>query len=231
MGVQNYKKFQNGYNLIVSEDSDMNVEFGILAMEKNKKVTVESHENEIVVLLVQGNVEFIIENNSYLAKRSNCFDDLPSALHVPRGCVFEIISAAESECIVVKKRNSKKFPIKFYSTVTIQTGTFGDGILNNTAKRDVRIVFDFFNAPYSKFVIGELVTYPGRWSSYPPHSHPHPEIYYYRFSKEQGFGCSIIGDEAYVVRDRSVALIKGGENAPTHPQVAAPGYAMYYCWI
>ncbi|MEG0669100.1 MAG: 5-deoxy-glucuronate isomerase, partial [Clostridium sp.] len=81
---------------------------------------------------------------------------------------------------------------------------------------------------YSNMVMGEVITYPGRWSSYPPHHHPQPEVYYYRFDKPQGFGVSIIGDDSFVVKDNSAALIPGGL---VHPQTSAPGYAMYYCWM
>jgi len=77
-------------------------------------------------------------------------------------------------------------------------------------------------------VIGEVITYPGKWSSYPPHHHPQPEVYYYRFNKPQGFGCSIIGDEVYKITDSSMSIIPGGL---VHPQTSAPGYAMYYCWM
>ena len=77
-------------------------------------------------------------------------------------------------------------------------------------------------------VIGEVINFPGKWSSYIPHHHPQPEIYYYRFNKEQGFGCSIIGDDVYKIKHNSYSIIPGGL---VHPQVAAPGYAMYYCWM
>lgn len=77
-------------------------------------------------------------------------------------------------------------------------------------------------------VIGEIVSYPGRWSSYIPHHHPQPEVYYYKFDKSQGFGACFIGDKAYKVKDGDFAIINGGY---THPQVAAPGYRMYYSWM
>jgi 5-deoxy-D-glucuronate isomerase len=39
--------------------------------------------------------------------------------------------------------------------------------------RIVRMVFDNSNAPKAMLVLGEVVAAPGRWSSYPPHRHPH----------------------------------------------------------
>ena len=87
---------------------------------------------------------------------------------------------------------------------------------------------NYSNAPYSNMVNGEIVSYPGRWSSYIPHEHPQPEVYYYKFDKPQGFGACFIGDEAYKVKDGGYAIIEGGY---THPQATAPGYRMYYCWM
>ena len=58
-------------------------------------------------------------------------------------------------------------------------------------------------------VLGEVINHPGRWSSYPPHSHAHPEIYHYRFHPEQGFGFSQTGDEVYRVTHRDTVTISG----------------------
>jgi 5-deoxy-glucuronate isomerase len=72
-----------------------------------------------------------------------------------------------------------------------------------------------------------VVNRAGRWSSYPPHHHPHPEIYHYRFFPHGGFGYCGQGPEVYRVHDGDTAAI-----APdlAHPQVAAPGYTMIYVW-
>jgi 5-deoxy-glucuronate isomerase len=77
-------------------------------------------------------------------------------------------------------------------------------------------------------VLGEDLHFPGRWSSYPPHHHDQPEVYFYRFDKPQGFGVSIIGDQPALVMNNSISAIPGGLD---HPQAAAPGYAMYYVWM
>jgi 5-deoxy-glucuronate isomerase len=89
-------------------------------------------------------------------------------------------------------------------------------------------VFDDSNAPDSNLVIGEVIGAPGKWSSYPPHHHPQPEIYHYRFLPGQGFGLCPIGDRAYVLHENDTILIRDTED---HPQVTAPGYAMWYLWV
>ena len=84
------------------------------------------------------------------------------------------------------------------------------------------------NAKDSNLVLGEVIDFPGKWSSYPPHHHPQPEIYFYKFLPENGFGHAELGEDVYKVRNNDAILIH--ENL-THPQVAAPGYAMYYIWV
>jgi len=92
----------------------------------------------------------------------------------------------------------------------------------------VRTIFDFRNRPQARLVLGEVVTLPGRWSSYPPHHHPQPEIYHYRFSQPSGFGFSEAGGGVVRVRHGDTLKIPPGAD---HAQVAAPGYPMYYLWV
>ena len=69
---------------------------------------------------------------------------------------------------------------------------------------------------------------PGGWSSYPPHHHPQPEIYHYRFTHPQGFGHAELGEQVFKVRQYDTIKILAGND---HAQCAAPGYGMYYSWV
>jgi 5-deoxy-glucuronate isomerase len=100
--------------------------------------------------------------------------------------------------------------------------------MRETSTRVVRTVFDDTNRSESNLVIGEVIGVPGKWSSYPPHHHPQPEIYHYRFLPEQGFGLTAIGEAPHIIHDKDTILIREGE---VHPQVTAPGYAMWYLWV
>jgi 5-deoxy-glucuronate isomerase len=103
-------------------------------------------------------------------------------------------------------------------------GTVGDACL-----RIVRTIFDDTNAdPNSEMVLGEVVTLPGRWSSYPPHHHPQPELYHYRFTRAEGYGHAELGDDVRKVRHNDTVKIFPPN---THAQCAAPGYGMYYSWV
>lgn len=82
-----------------------------------------------------------------------------------------------------------------------------NGELQGTIRRNVRTCFDYENAPYSNMVLGEVVNLPGRWSSYPPHWHPQPEVYLFRFDKPQGYGAGWVNDEVVQLGHNGLAVI------------------------
>ena len=69
---------------------------------------------------------------------------------------------------------------------------------------------------------------PSIWSSFPPHSHVEPEIYFYKFLPENGYGFGEFGDEAYKIKHNDLT---GMPDEKTHSQCVAPGYAEYYLWV
>jgi 5-deoxy-glucuronate isomerase len=133
-----------------------------------------------------------------------------------------------SEIALQAAENPRTFAPRLYGPGDCRVEQRGKGTMRETATRSVRTIFDDANAPYANLVLGEVINFPGMWSSYPPHHHPQPEIYHYRFLPDRGFGLTAIGEQALVPRHGDTVLIHPGED---HPQVAAPGYAMYYIWV
>lgn len=199
-----------------------------LTLEKGARCRLLDNERETAVLLLQGEVNYHWGTEQKTAKRSNVFEDTASCLHVCAGTEVVLTVTEHCELLVQRAVNPRSFEPRFYSPEDCKTEIFGDGVWDNSARRRVVTIFDYDSAPYSAMVMGEVYNAPGCWSSYIPHSHPQPEVYYYRFDKPQGFGACFIGDNAYRITDRSTAEIPGGQ---THPQVTAPGYGMYYCWM
>ena len=141
---------------------------------------------------------------------------------------IEITATSRCEFAVEKIKNNKRFDPIIYSPGDSRSQEFGAGTMQETSTRTVRTVFDAATNPNSGMVLGEVINHPGKWSSYPPHSHAHPEIYHYRLFPEQGFGFSQVGEGVYRITNRDTIVIPGGV---PHPQVAGPGYAMYYLWM
>lgn len=231
MLIRQGKPFGYGYTAIISMDekeSNALMDFGILRLGKNQ-VELNSEEKERAFLLIQGEVSFEWEGKRVMAKRQSFLENEPWCLSIPAGVKVKITGIGEdSELSVSKTDNENKFASKLYSDTECRSEIRGKGTMNETSTRTVRTVFDYSNAPYSKLVIGEVISYPGKWSSYPPHYHTQPEIYFYKFYPEQGYGLSELGEDVIKVRNNDTVKILDGI---THPQVSAPGFAMYLIWV
>ncbi len=229
--LENFVSFSYGYNELTNmknKHENMLMDIGIQKMKHGDHEEFLDQEKETVFLLLTGNITFNWNSQEKEAKRDSVFEENPIVLHVPKGIKVTIDTKAESEVLIQKTTNDKKFEPVFYTQKDCQSDIFGENVWNDTARRVVRTVIDYSNAPYSNLVIGEVINYPGKWSSYIPHGHPQPEVYLYKFNKEQGFGAGFIGEKAYKINHNSILCIPGG---PSHPQAAAPGYAMFYCWM
>ena len=224
-------EFPYGYTAITTmEEVEHNtmMDFGVLRLAKDS-VEKNTEKKERAYLLIQGEVTFQWEGHRETAKRSNCFDEDPYVLHVPQNVEVIITGISEnSELTVTKTTNETMFPSKFYTQEECRSEERGKGTMKETSTRTVRTVFDKSNSPDSNLVVGEVIDHPGKWSSYPPHYHPQPEIYFYKFNPENGYGFSELGEDAVKLRHNDTVKIL--DNA-THPQITAPGYAMYYLWV
>jgi 5-deoxy-glucuronate isomerase len=209
-------------------NKDMLMDITVFQMKKGKTYVFYEEDKEIALLLLGGSVEYRWESRIDRAAREDVFTQAPYCLHVCRKTKVAVYPKVDSEILVQSTYNERIFDGRFYEPEDCKIELMGDKQWDGTAKREVLTIFDYKTAPYSKMVLGEVITKAGRWSSYIPHSHVQPEVYYYKFDKPQGFGACFIGDTAYKVTDGCAAAIKGGL---THPQVAAPGYNMYYCWM
>jgi 5-deoxy-glucuronate isomerase len=225
-----------GYNALLDRTSDAAVamDFGVervLAGETREVAT--DRKTERAVLVVSGRGTLTIEDASggvhtLAFARASFVEEGPFAAHGPLGARFTVEAETDCELAVLGTDNPKTFATRTFTPSEVSTEHRGKGILGDTAYRLVRLVFDRSSAPpEAMLVLGEVVTLPGRWSSYPPHHHAQPEIYYYRFQPEHGYGHGELGENVHLLRDRDLLKITGGVD---HAQVSAPGYHMYYLW-
>lgn len=209
-------------------ENDMMMNITVYRMRAGEERTFFRENEEMAVLLVLGDVKFQWEDRQAQGQRSSFVEQGPYCLHVSRGISVRVSANADSEVLVQSTENETSFPAVFYRPEDCRDDIFGLDVYDNKMKRTVRTVFDYKNAPYSNMVNGEVINHQGGWSSYTPHHHPQPEVYYYRYERPEGFGACFIGDNAYKITDGAVAAIPGGK---THPQVTAPAFPMYYCWM
>jgi 5-deoxy-glucuronate isomerase len=208
---------------------NMLMDIRVLQVQKNETVSFQMQGEELAVLLIEGMAKFAWEGQEASAERKSCIDDPGYCLHVCQGVTVEVVALADNtEILMQSTKNDREFAPVFYTPSNTRRDTFGQGQFEGKALRTVTTFFDYESAPYSNMVCGEILIPQGGWSSYPPHEHPQPEVYYYRFGHPAGFGACFIDDNAYMIKDRSFAAIPGGKY---HPQVNAPGYPMMYVWM
>jgi 5-deoxy-glucuronate isomerase len=231
MRITPTKQFDYGYNPITRHDDQKIrtlMDFGVLILTKDQ-VEESSEQLERAYLLVEGTAAFEWDGKRVTAQRESYLQENPWCLHVPAGMTVKVTGVTDrTEISITKTVNPNRFAAKMYTPAECRSEKRGQGTMNETSTRIVRTVFDYSNAPYANLVVGEVINFPGRWSSYPPHHHPQPEIYYYKFYPQNGYGFAQLGDNVLKVKDCDTVLIINDES---HPQATAPGYAMYYVWV
>ena len=208
---------------------DMMQNIAVYRLDTGDRIELHKPEDEMAIVLIEGGCLFEWPGRWQSAERGSCIGDPGYCLHVCRGTAVDITAAADgTEILVQSTLNDREFEPVFYTPANTRRDTFGQGQFEGKAVRTVTTFFDYESAPYSNMVCGEILIPQGGWSSYPPHEHPQPEVYYYRFGHPAGFGACFIDDNVYMIKDRSFAAIPGFKY---HPQVNAPGYPMMYVWM
>ncbi|MFO1451434.1 MAG: 5-deoxy-glucuronate isomerase [Opitutaceae bacterium] len=229
------QRFARGYTPLLREDRHALkasvkelMDFGVLRQGKGQVHRVVTTKETVWVLL-RGNAEIASAAGRVEVKRTSLFDEAPTVLQVGAAEAVALRSlAADTEWAVVAATNARLRGARLYLPANVANEDRGAGLAQEACRRTVRTVFDFSTQPDSQLVVGEVVNRAGRWSSYPPHHHPQPEVYHYRFTEPQGYGHAELGEDVVKVREGDSTLIPGGLD---HAQVAAPGYGMYYLWI
>ena len=220
-----------GYRAMAAMDgpnADMLMDFGVLRLHKAQGF-LDDTPLEKAFLLVLGQIRVSAGDQDIVLSRSSCYDVPPVVVHADRYQAVSIIGLSEdSEVCVMRTDNDRAFGLHVYKPEDTPEEYRGRGLMQETSTRIVRTVFDKSNAPYANLVVGEVIGFPGKWSSFPPHHHAQPEIYYYKLNPAQGFAYAECGEDVYKVRNNDTLMLRPGM---THPHVTPPGYALWYLWV
>jgi 5-deoxy-glucuronate isomerase len=186
-------------------------------------------KEETAFLLMSGEATLEWSGESKKVSRQSLFDESSTCLHVSSETPVKITFEKDCEFTVYQVMNLKSFPARLWLPDDVPNEHRGAGQVGGACLRYVRTIMDRTTTHKNAvLVLGEVITMPGKWSSYPPHHHPQPEIYHYRFTRPEGFGYAEVGDHVYKIRQNDTVKIFDGQD---HPQTAAPGYGMYYSWV
>ncbi len=223
--------FGPGYTAITiagEAGDETGISMGVLKLAAGQS-HVATLAGETAFLLMDGAITGRIGGAGFRLSRASLFDDSPACLHAATGTPVEIGADRDSELTVYACENPASFESRVFRPADVVDERRGEGQVGGRCLRLVRTIFDAHNSPPEvRLVLGEVVTLPGGWSSYPPHHHPQPELYHYRFTHPQGFGHAEHGDDVFKVRQYDTIRIQAGRD---HAQTAAPGYGMYYAWV
>lgn len=220
-------EFPPGHTAITSAATGRGLEFGIVRQAAGE-VRAETSPLETVWVLLRGAATLEWAGQRAAVSRGDLFEEPPTALHVPAGTAVALHAAVDTEWAVGRTAQERPFAPRLFLPGELAPEYRGTGLVQNAALRNVRLIFDRTTRPESNLVLGEVVNFAGRWSSYPPHHHDQPEIYHYRFTAPTGYGHAELGDDVLKVRHGDTVVIPPGLD---HAQVSAPGYGMYYLWL
>ena len=218
---------QNAYLAMArGKGREIGMDVSLLVLEAGETFTLLEPKKEAALLLFCGAATWTAGEEERSVSRKNEFTEEASCLHVCRGTRVVVRASAHTELYLQMVKNERTFPPVFYAPADVLVQRAGVTELQGTMRRNIKTIFDFENAPYSNMVLGEVLNFPGKWSSYPPHFHPQPEVYFYRFDKPQGFGAGYGNGDVHRIGHNGLLVIQSG----FHSQVAAPGYGLCYVW-
>lgn len=236
-----------GYQVIASpENSPLKwLTFGTLNLfSKTNIYEGKLADEEAVLTLLSGTGTIEIRENSgqtihySLGPRTDPFTERATMIYLPPQSTFQVTGLSPVFKSTLHKVPAEKqghpLLIQPKDVTPVPTG-------RDNWQRDICLC-TAMDLPIQRLSMGETISQPGNWSSYPPHKHDEEklpmefaleEIYYFLLNPKQGFGMMRVYDppewkdrldETFVLQDGDTVVIPHGY----HPVVVAPGYQIYY---
>ncbi|HOL21300.1 MAG TPA: 5-deoxy-glucuronate isomerase [bacterium] len=227
-----------GYQKIVSpENSDLkNINLAVVKNSPGERFDGSTESEENVFIIMEGAIKFYLEDKLFgELSREDVFQEPPSAVYLPPYSKYSIEFIKKGEVCIAGCIATGKFKPQLIETRNIRIKRVGEEMF---LRNLIEIVPEDFAA--EKLIVGETITDPGNWSSYPPHKHDtdNPpeetaleELYFFKIRPETGFGSIRIfnthEDLIFLVKNEEVITIPKGY----HPVCVAPKHELYYLWI
>ena len=181
------------------------------------RVIARNEGRETTLLCMSGSGRIRVGGDTFEVGR---FD----GVYVGRGEEFEVTTDTEINILEGSAPTEKTWPTRYVSferdvknsdALTLHVGA-------EPYYRDIHKVLAE-NVEGSRLLMGVTMSKPGNWTSWPPHEHAatREELYVFFDMPRPGFGTQ------FIYNDLSQPEIVEGY----HPNVAAPGYPINFCWI
>ncbi|MCM8776692.1 MAG: 5-deoxy-glucuronate isomerase [Candidatus Omnitrophica bacterium] len=228
----------HGYQKIVSpENSDLkHINLAVIKNSAGEKFDGNTGSEENVFIIMKGSVKFYLEDKFFTElSREDVFQEPPSAVYLPPYSKYSIEFIKKGEICIAGCIAKGRFKPQIIEKRDIRIERVGEEMF----LRDIiEIVPEDFSA--EKLIVGETITDPGNWASYPPHKHDtdnppdetaFEELYFFKIRPETGFGAIRIfnnpEDLIFLIKNDEVITIPRGY----HPVCVAPKHQLYYLWI
>jgi 5-deoxy-glucuronate isomerase len=157
-------------------------------------------------------------------------------LYISRGVEFTVSTSTNVDIVEASAPTEKRWPTKYVSfkhdveksdSLTLHVGA-------EPYYRDIHKVIAE-NVEGSRLLMGVTMSKLGNWTSWPPHEHAatREELYLFFDMPRPGFATQFIYSNLEapefvqpVYADDAVTIVRG-----YHPNVAAPGYPVNFCWV
>ena len=200
-------------------------------------VELPSGDEERIVVPLNGSFTVTVDGTEYpLAGRPSVFSGPTDVLYSGTGRAVSISSAKGGRVAVATAPANASYPTRLVSAAETPVELRGAG----NCSRQVHNFGTPAALEADRFIVCEVLTPAGNWSSYPPHKHDEEkdgetsleEIYYFETQAAAGSGAPSDADaigyqRVYASDERpiDVVLVPYGWHGPA---MAAPGYDMYY---
>lgn len=188
----------------------------------------ENPAAETTLLCLHGNAVVTVAEQSYQLSR---FD----GLYIGRGKPFTVSTDTSCDIVEASCPTEKEHPVRYvnYENEVKNSESLTLRVGSEPYYRDIHKVIAE-NVEGSRLLMGVTMSKPGNWTSWPPHEHAdtREELYLFFDIPKPGFGTQFIYSDLMasefsepVFEDDAVTIVKG-----YHPNVAAPGYPINFCW-
>ncbi len=223
--------------IVGPDNSDLKkVSFAIIQNSAPEVSPGSTEREESVLIIMSGHVRVSIkEGPSGELNRKSVFDEPPSAVYLPPYTNYNIEFIDESELALVSCPARGIFRPRFITAGYMRVRRLGE----DTYRSNLTEILGEDSSAES-LLVGETISDPGNWSSYPPHKHdvnsPNEEsaleeFYFFKLSPKNGFGIIRVFDD----QEDNLRLIKNNQLVTIpkgyHSVAVIPDHQIYYLWV